>query len=422
MSVVSSIESIGPCRKRVHVEIPAPAVDAETSRVVREYGRKIRLPGFRKGKVPVELVRKRFHAEIDREVLDRLVPRYWKQAQAESSIEPLLPPSVDDVELKHGEPLTFVATVEVRPEVELKEIHDFDLPVIETEPQENEVDEALAGLQAQVADWVPAERAVARGDLVSIESVELDAEEREMGELQTLDVEVGSPQVWEELSLALTGLEAGQETDFRRQEESEGEARVRHFRVKVLAVKEKDLPPLDDDLAKQIGALETLEELRAHVRERLREEKERKARQEQEQAVLEQLRERHPLELPAGVIEEETRLLLQEYADSLSRQGVDVQNTPIDWESLAREIRPQAQRRVHVRLVLDAVADAEETTVAPEELEQRLAAIAKARGRTTTAVRQALAREGQLDALRRQMRREKTIDHLVAAGRAAPQD
>jgi len=439
VSVVSSIESVGPCRKRLQIEVPAPAVDAETLRVVREYGRKVRLPGFRTGKVPASVVQQRFKAEIEREVLDRLVPRYWKQAQAESSLEPLLPPSVEDVELKSGEPLVFVATVEVRPPIELGDIQNFDLPLAETTPSDAEVDEALASLQAQVADWIEVSRPAARGDRVALETVELDSDDAPMGPPATLEVEVGNPQVWEELSLALTGLEAGQETEFRRQEEAEGKARVRRFRVKALAVKERDLPPLDDALAAKIGELmrgprrspgapvespeiADLAALRAHVEHRLEHEKEHQRRLRQEQAVLEQLRERHPLELPQGVVEEETRGLLQEYAESLQRQGVDVERVSIDWDALAREVRPQAERRVHVRLLLDAVAEANHVEVAPQELEERLALLARAQGRTTSSVRHALAQGGQLDALRRQMRREKTISTLLPEAEAHHHD
>ncbi|HVR28650.1 MAG TPA: trigger factor [Thermoanaerobaculia bacterium] len=410
---MSSIESVGPCRKRLHIEVPAPAVDAETMRVIREYGRKVRLPGFRAGKVPPAVVQQRFRAEIEREVLDRLVPRYWKQAQAEISLEPLLPPSVEDVELKTGEPLVFVATVEVRPPIELGDVENFDLPEVETEPTSSEIDEALASLQARVAEWVDVSRPVARGDRVSVETVELDGEGAPLGAAGTVEVEVGSPQVWEELSLALTGLEGGQETEFRRQEEIDGEARVRRFRVKVLGVKERDLPPLDDALAKKVGDFSDLAALRSHVAHRLLHEKERQRRLRQEQAVLEQLRARHPLELPEGVVEEETRGLLQEYAESLGRQGVDIERVSIDWDALAREVRPQAERRVHVRLLLDAVADANEVEVAPQELEERLALLARAQGRTTASVRHALSSGGQLEALRRQMRREKTIESLL---------
>jgi trigger factor len=451
LSVVSSIESVGPCRKRLHIEVPAPAVDAETERVVREYGRKVRLPGFRTGKVPASVVQQRFKSEIEREVLDRLVPRYWKQAQAESSLDPLLPPSVEDVELKSGEPLVFVATVEVRPPIQLGDIENFDLPPTDTVATTAEVDEALANLQTRVAEWVDVARPVARGDRVSVETVELSADQGEpLGPAQTVDVEVGSPQVWEELSLALTGLEVGQETDFRRQEEAtgiaggrggagdaggagEGETRVRRFRVKVAKVSERELAPLDDALAKRIGELMAgsggatpwitdLAGLRADVTHRLEHEKEHQVRARQEQAMLEQLRERHPIELPEGVVEEETRGLLREYAESLARQGVDIEKVQIDWDGLAREVRPQAERRVHVRLLLDAVSEANKIDIAPEELEERLALIARGQRRTTSSVRQALAQNGQLEGLRRQMRREKTIASLLPASAAPHHD
>ena len=112
MSVVVSLQDVGPCRKQLTVEVPAPAVEAETQRVIKEFGQRVRLPGFRKGKVPADLVRRRFAKDIEREVIDRLLPRYWRQAEAESEIQPLLPPEVDEVrDLEPGGPLTFVATV-----------------------------------------------------------------------------------------------------------------------------------------------------------------------------------------------------------------------------------------------------------------------------------------------------------------------
>jgi trigger factor len=359
------------------------------------------------------MVKKRFRPEIEREVLDRLVPRYWKQAEAESELDPLLPPDVDEVDLRAGEPLTFVAIVEVRPEIELGDTGDFELPEADTEPSESEVDDALAGLQSQVADWTEVERAAARGDMVHVHSVELGEDGEPLGEPQHIDVEIGDARIWEELSLALTGLEAGQSTEFKRQEGEGEEAQVRHFKVEAHSVREKDLPPLDDELAKKFGDFESLAALREHIEERLKHEKHNAARTAREQAMLEQLRSRHPLDLPEGVVEEETRQLLQEYAENLARQGVDVENTEIDWAALGGEVKPQAERRVHVRLLLDAVAEAEQIEVDPEEFEGRLAVVAKAQGRTTTSLRQALGQSGQLDALRRQMCREKTIDRLL---------
>lgn len=413
MTVVNSIETVGPWRKRLEIEVPMQEVDVETANVVREYGKQVHIPGFRKGKVPPMIVQQRFRDEIEREVLDRLIPRYWQQAQEESDLDPMRPPSVGSVELREGEPLVFEATVEVRPEFEIGDVDDFDLPEESTEPTDDEVGKALERLQMQVAEWVDAERAVSRGDLVTIE---LD-EEGEDGESiegpKELQVEVGEEGVWEELSLALTGLLPQQETDFRRQEEREGETRVRSFHAKVLSVQERDLPPLDDQLAKRLGDFENLEDLQDKVRHQLLHEKKHELRARREQAVLDQLRDRHPLELPEGVVDEEAQDLLRDYAQSLSRQGIDVENTQIDWDGLAKEIRPQAERRVHVRLLLDAVSKKEGIEVEQSEVEERVAMVARAQGKNLAKTRLALSRDGRIEALRSQLLHEKTMLRLL---------
>lgn len=128
MSVVLSIEEVGPCRKKLQVEVPAAAVEAESSRVLQEVAREARIPGFRRGKVPLSLVRKQFEGEVEQRLVERLVPRYWKQAAAEKELDPMGSPEVAGVEYKSGEPLRFTATVEVRPVVELRNLVDFNLP------------------------------------------------------------------------------------------------------------------------------------------------------------------------------------------------------------------------------------------------------------------------------------------------------
>ncbi|HET7177617.1 MAG TPA: trigger factor, partial [Solirubrobacterales bacterium] len=277
MSVVVSVEDVGPCRKQLKVEVPAPAVEAETQRVVREYGQRVRIPGFRKGKVPAELVRRRFQKDIEKEVVERLLPRYWHQAQEESAIDPLLPPEVEEVEdLSPGAPLTFVATVETRPQIELRNVRDFDLPDPSVEPGTLEIDDTLDDLRKQLSRWVPVERPAARGDLVSGDIVELSPEEgaaegAPAREPQHVQVEVGDPRVWEELSLALSGLAAGQEATFTHRDGPDAEnGPERRFRVKVEAVQERELPPLDDELAGKVGPFENVDGLREAVVERLR--------------------------------------------------------------------------------------------------------------------------------------------------------
>ena len=248
----------------------------------------------------------------------------------------------------------------------------------------------------------------------------------EEGKTETVEVEVGSERVWEELTLALSGLSAGQESTFERHEEAiqhgdhEHPARDRKLRVQVTAVKERELPPLDDEFAKRVSPeLETVEQLREAISSRLRSAKEEERRETRQRALFDQLRERHPLELPQGVVRREVESLVQSYAEGLARRGVDVEHAGMDWNALANDMLPLAEQRVHERLLLDAVADAESIEIGEEEFERTLAALARARKTTTPALRKSMDENGQLAALRSQLRRDKTIRRLLGE-EAAP--
>ncbi|HKV06964.1 MAG TPA: trigger factor [Thermoanaerobaculia bacterium] len=433
MSVVVSQRDVGPCRKQLTIEVPAPAVEAETQRVIQDLGTRVRIPGFRKGKVPREMVRKRFAKDIEDEVKERLLPRYWRQAQAESSIEPLLPPQVDEVaDLAPGAPLTFTATVEVRPAIELRNIKDFDLPDPSIEPGTLEVDETIENFRRQVAEWVPVDRPASRGDRVSLEITALASEDHPEERTDPVQVEVGDPNVWEELSLAVSGLSVGQETAFTRRHEhpahEEGGAPVVHeqgFRVRVNAIEERDLPALDDAFAAKVAAdLGTMDALKDAVVRQLRQNRVEQRREQRHKALLDQLRERHPLELPQGVVRQEVETLVRDYAEGLARRGVDIEHAGMDWGRIGEEMQPLAERRVHARLLLDAIAESEGVHVTEEEFEATLAALARAQGASTPALRRALDEDGRLATLRSQLRREKTIRHLLgeeepASGSAA---
>jgi trigger factor len=425
MSVVVSLQDVGPCRKQLTVEVPAPAVEAETQRVVQEFGSRIKIPGFRKGKVPTELVRRRFARDIEQEVKERLLPRYWRQAQAEASIDPLLPPEVDEVaDLQPGAPLTFVATVETRPRIENLDLAAFNLPDPPIEPGTMEVDEAVEGLRRQVAEWVPVDRPASRGDLVSVEITTLASSDHPEEHTDTVDIEVGDARVWEELSLAVSGLSVGQEETFERRHEhppaepgGEPSVHVQRFQVRVTAIKERDLPPVDDAFAAKVSPdFATADALREAVVRRLRETRSEQRREERHKALLDQLRERHRLDLPQGVVRKEVEHLVQDYAEGLARRGVDVEHAGLDWNRVAEDMQPLAERRVHARLLIDAVAEAEAIAVTEEEFERTLAALARAQGTSTPALRRALDEDGRLANLRSQLRRDKTIRHLLGEG------
>ena len=410
MSVVLSVEEVGPCRKQLKIEVPGPAVAAETERVIGEYRKRARLPGFRVGKVPTNIVRSRFKKEIEQDVVERLVPRYWHQAEAEQKIDPLLPPELGEVDLNLGESMTFTATVETRPEIALGNYKDVPLPDPSTGATNEEVDKQLEDLRRRAGEWKKVERPAGRGDRVVAEIRE-GAAATETAEPQKTSFEIGDERVWEELSLAATGLAPGQSSTFRRRA-GEGEE-AKEYKVRVESVEELELASLDDELAKKVSKFQSLAELRSAVDQMIVDAKKRDRARQRENALLQALRERHPLQLPEGVVQQEMETMVREYAHQLSHQGVNLEKAEIDWGALGERARPDAERIVHSRLLLDAIAEAESIAVPEEKLEALLAEIARERKSTPLAVRRDLDNSGRLVGLRRQLRRQETVRQLL---------
>lgn len=458
MSVVVSVEDSGASKKQVTVEVPAEEIERATREVTRAYAQQARIPGFRQGKVPAELVRRRFREEIEREVVERLVPRFWEQARQEQGLRPLGEPRLEEVgTLADGEPLRFVASVEVRPDITLGDTDTLELPEPEIEPSDEEVDQALDELRHSAGEWRATDRPAARGDLVAAriredkpetaaaEAADEDAEDdggadegaeaadaepsaagddAEAGavpapepEGDRVEVEVGDPRVWEELSLALTGLTVGQEGRFTRA--PEGEAAPRSFRFQVEAVQERDLPPLDDALAARLGDFDSVDALRTAVRDRLRQQKTFERGQKRREALLTELRLRHPVVLPEGVVEHETHRLLNDFAEDMAGRGLDPREAQIDWREMGERLRPAAERRVHERLLLDAAAEREGVEVTDADVEDAVAAIAAGQKTSPAQVRSMLG-DGGLVNVREQIRRERALKRLLGEDDAGP--
>ncbi|MEM6454529.1 MAG: trigger factor, partial [Acidobacteriota bacterium] len=353
MSVVLSIEDLGPSQKQLTIEVPQPAVEAEIGRVVQEYGRRVNLPGFRKGKVPAILIRKRFADEVQREVLDRLIPRYWHQAQAEKGLEPLLAPDITDLTYESGKPMTFVASVDVRPPIALGDLDSFDLPEINAEIEDHEIDDFVEQMQRQHGELQPVERAAEGGDYARVTRVALT--ESGEGDPQTFQVELGDERYGEEISDAVIGLSAGESEEYSQTvtvestdevdttevaaddagadsddendgDESDGdgdgdEKTVElRYRVTLDEVRAMALPEVDDAFASRFG-LADVDALHTQVREHLTEEKTREQKRDRERTLLEQLRERHPVELPRRVVEHENESLVRDYLSNLEQRG-----------------------------------------------------------------------------------------------------
>ena len=412
MSVVLSMEEVGPCRQQLEIEVPKAAVDAETERVVKGYRKQVRISGFRQGKAPKSLVLRQCSSDIRQDVLDRLVPRYWRQAEAEKELDSLLDPQLKSVDFDLGGEMKFVAIVEVRPEIVLGEIDTFDFPVVATEPNDEEVKAEVTSIRSRFGDWKEVDRSAAQGDLVTIHVRKGDAEEED-----PLTLEVGEARVWEEISLAVTGLKAGQKSTFDRVEGEDVE-KV-HYSIRLEKVEEKVLPDLTDEWVKEFTQLEGIDDLNDKIRTGIANRMAETARRTRHDALVQQLRDRHPITVPEGVVHEQIESMMRGYAENLARQGVDVEKAELDWADLAEKFKAQAERVVHGELVLDAIAAERKIEAPAEKLESVLAEIAASQKTSTLAVRRALDSEGRLEKLRRELRREHVVSILAGDAEGA---
>ncbi len=438
MTVVVSKRDVGVCRQEFEIEVPASEVDAEYLRVARDYRRRARIDGFRKGKAPLDLVRQRFAGAIGEDVSERLAPKYWQRASEEDGVHAMLPPSVAPVQAAPGQPFRFTVTVDVEPEVEIGNSRSFELPQPETEPSEAEVDELLEQVRLQRSTWVPVERAAARGDRVrgrihrsampgyAPEAAAEDDQDRDQDDrgpaTHEIDLELGDERAWPELTDNLTGLSAGQRADFERTETDEDVERQRGYEIEVEEVLERKLPDVDDAWASSLAAtIETVDDLRRQLGEQVRAQKTEQAGQQRTDALLDQLRERYPVTLPEAVVEREALQMARSYANNLARQGFDLERQQLPWEQLMEEIRPQAEKRAHSSFLLDRIARDDGVEATAQDLERALEIMARARNTNRGRLRRELERDGGLEMLRVELRRDRTVQALLAAN-APPEE
>lgn len=431
MTVVVSRRELGVCRHEFDIEVPAAEVDSEYLRVARNYRRRARLDGFRKGKAPLELVRQRFAEEIGDDVVDRLAPKYWVLARKEEDVHAMLPPTIGSVKAVPGRPLRFTITVDVEPEVDLGDDRRFDLPEPETEPTEAEIDELLEQLRVDHSTWAPVDRPAMRGDRVrgtlrflgkEKHGARSAGEEHDRGRdpdsrcsaTDDIDVELGGEKTWDELTDNLTGISAGQTAAFEYiGQEDDVETRER-YEVDLHEVLERKLPEVDDDWTNSLDA-GSVDDLRQVIRGHLRDRNVEIADREREDALIAQLCERYPVDLPEAVVDREVTRIAESYAHELARRGVNPDMREVHWEQILEAVRPQAARRAQAGFLLDRIAREEKIEATREDVERTLEIMARKRDTSRGKLRRELARDGVLEALARRIRRTRTVEALLAA-------
>lgn len=415
-------ETKNDCTREIAVEIPAAIVARETEAILQKYQKMARIPGFRRGKVPASIVRQRFAADLRSDVIEALVPRHFREEVEKQGLHPISQPRVKDLEMNEGEPLRFKASFEVLPEIAVAGYQEIRAEKADTTVADEEVEKALNNLREQRASFTDIEgSALADGDfaVVSFTGTSKGEENAQPASMDEVLVEIGGANTIPEFTENLRGARAGDERSFDvhypedfSDERLAGKDFAYHVTVK--GMKQKNLPEMNDEFAKGIGAeFHTVDELRKYVRERLEHDKQHQAEHEAKDKIIDQLLQQNDFPVPEALVEHQIDVRLERGLRALAAQGMSAeQMRRMDVQRLRAGQRDQAVREVRAALLLDKIADAEKIEVTDADVDREIAALALQMQQSEEAVRARLTGEGTLDRIRGRIRNEKTLEHL----------
>ena len=418
-----AVEEVSSCKRKLQVEEGPEVVRAAWQKAFSRVQKEARLPGFRKGKVPSSMIKLHFADEVRQEVARRLIPEIYRQALAETQIKPVEEPDLQQVSLEEDAPLKFEALVEIKPAITLGQYTGLSVKHTPKPFEDREVDETLEHLREQHAEFRTVERAADPGDMVLMDYT-LTPEGMDPRGEKGYGFIIGSGGVMPEIEEAVIGLSAGGERtvnvrfpDTHQMESMRGKAGV--AQVKVNEVKEKILPPLDDELAKTVGQVDTLDALKAEVRKGLQTRRESENRRALEEAVTDALLAIHPIEVPEALVLRQVGHLIEHTKERMRRQGMDPEKLPWDYGKLLQELRPGAEKAVRRALILEAISDKEGLNPSEADIETEIEKIAVANNRPAPAVKRMMDQSGDLAGLRHSLGEARTMDFLISKASVA---
>jgi trigger factor len=392
--------------KSLHVTVPVDRVREAEARALKYYGKRARLPGFRPGKAPETVVRKRFGDAIRQTVLEEIIRESWETAKTSESLKPITDPSIRNLKFEEGSPIEFELHVEVRPELKLDRIGGFRLERRVPQVTDAAVNEQLAHIQEQKASWIPLEGVKpSPGQMVRVEVAPI--ENGAAGSAQPHDLVLGQNQAIPELEERIMSLLPGETADaeVRFPDDHPDESRrgqSRQVRITLHEVKRQELPPLDDALAREAGDFESLDGLRAAIRQDLEREAGREADADLRQKLLAEIVEANRVEAPDSLVHR----LLHAYAEMYKVPEEQLQGFEQQFHAIA-------ENQVKRDLVLDAIVEAQGLRATESDLDERINSMAAARGTPAAQVYASLQKANRLQELERVLTEEKVFDFLL---------
>ena len=378
------VEKLEKNMAKLTVEVPAENVEKAIQGAYNKMKKSINTPGFRKGKAPRQLIEKMYGKEVFyNDAIDAMLPAAYSDAVEECGEEIVSHPQIDVVQIESGKPFVFTATVAVKPAVELGEYKGIQVEKAPIEVKDEEIEAQITKEREANSRTVTVDdRAVAQGDIVTLDFEGfVDGVAFEGGKGENYDLTIGSNTFIPGFEDQLVGAEIGKELDVNvtfpeeyGAKELAGKAAV--FKCKVNGIKVKELPAVDDEFAQEVSEFDTLDEYKADIKAKLLKEKEDEAARAKEDAVIGKIIEGAKMEIPDAMVEYQTRQMLDEFAQRIQSQGISLdqyfQFTGLTEEKYMEEMKPRALQNIQSRLVLEAVAQAENLVAEEADIEEEI--------------------------------------------------
>ncbi len=422
MKLQVAVADLSQCRKELTIEVPVDEVDKAFERVYGAYARHAQAPGFRPGRIPRGIIRQRFAKDARDEVIKTLLPVALQIAISERELRVVSESRIEDVSLAEGEPMKFKASFEVLPNFELKEYKGLKLTKRIAAVTDEDVEHALEQLRHSASELAPVEDRPSRdGDFVSVNLVGKYIEPPEEEDLKSdgVRVEIGAQGVQPEFTENLRGVKAGDVREFRvRYPENFSTpglaGKTLDFTARVVDVRKKETPDLDDEFARDFGDYESLQQLRDKIRESLEASAEARAEADLREEAARRIIEGYDFDLPPSLVEAQVADRASQFAYFLARHGASEQTfKEIDWEERLKEFRKPAERDVRVALVLARIGEAEKIEVSRWEVDAEIERMAVMNGEPARQLKARLTKDDSLSSIENRLRHQKALEVVI---------
>lgn len=433
--MIKSIEDINATKKRLRIEIPSDVIEREIGGSLEKLRHSVKLPGFRPGKAPINLIEKRFGKDVEAEVLDKIIPEHLTNAIREADIKPVTMPILDEeFEFKRNNPINLSFTVEVLPKIENMEYENIKIKDIPFTVEEPDIEDTLKKLQDQKAIFEVADKEVEMDDLVTFEYADSEIVSGENdSSVKELISKMGNEIFPYDLMEKVTGKKKGDivefTTTFDETKSRELAGKTANIKVKVSEVKKKSLPALDDEFAKDLG-FANISELKEKIKEKIYSAKKEQIQKIQKAEIINKILEPIHFEVPETLLNRELESLMLEKNISGSKQGkesLDIETEILQETSEAdssekeekedpeAKLKHKALRNVQASIIIDSIGQKEGITVTDTEVNERISSIAQRLSATPEAIRNFyMYKQGSLEGLKHSIYEEKVMDLLLS--------